>query len=143
MTSYWNLGEQSPESARYIYSLSIKKSHQINSNTVHHFVESIIFWVFFFICVDRIQLDKASTIKDAIDYIQDLQEQERNLQAEIMELESESLKKDPGFDFEEELPILLRSKKSRCDQIYDHRVPMSRPIEVHEVSRSLFRIGLT
>ncbi|KAJ6699725.1 TRANSCRIPTION FACTOR BHLH35 [Salix purpurea] len=79
------------------------------------------------------KLDKASTIKDAIDYIQDLQEQERNLQAEIMELESESLKKDPGFDFEEELPILLRSKKSRCDQIYDHRVPMSLPIKVHEL----------
>ncbi|KAF9679834.1 hypothetical protein SADUNF_Sadunf06G0056200 [Salix dunnii] len=79
------------------------------------------------------KLDKASTIKDAIDYIQDLQEQERRLQAEIMELESKSMKKDPRFDFDQELPILLRSKKSRCDQIYDHRVPIVYPIKVHEL----------
>lgn len=82
-------------------------------------------------------MDKASTLKDAIVYIQDLQEQERRLQAEIMELESKSLKKDPGFDFEQELPVLLRPKKTRYDQIYDHRAPISYPIKVHEVSHSL------
>jgi HD superfamily phosphohydrolase YqeK len=82
-------------------------------------------------------LDKASTLKDAIVYIQDLQEQERRLQAEIMELESKSLKKDPGFDFEQELPVLLRPKKTRYDHIYDHRAPISYPIKVHEVSHSL------
>ncbi|XP_024460553.2 transcription factor bHLH35 isoform X2 [Populus trichocarpa] len=79
------------------------------------------------------KLDKASTLKDAIVYIQDLQEQERRLQAEIMELESKSLKKDPGFDFEQELPVLLRPKKTRYDQIYDHRAPISYPIKVHEL----------
>ncbi|CAK7345698.1 unnamed protein product [Dovyalis caffra] len=85
------------------------------------------------------KLDKASTVKDAIEYIQDLQEQERTLQAEIMELESERLKKDPGYDFEQELPVLLRSKRTRSDQIY---YPMSYPIEVHEVSYS-FCTGVT
>jgi len=54
-----------------------------------------------------------------------------------MELESKSLKKDPGFDFEQELPVLLRPKKTRYDHIYDHRAPISYPIKVHEVSHSL------
>jgi len=61
-------------------------------------------------------MDKASIIKDAIDYIQELHEQERRIQAEILELESGKLKKDPGFDvFEQELPVLLRSKKKKID----------------------------
>ncbi|CAK7345702.1 unnamed protein product [Dovyalis caffra] len=55
------------------------------------------------------KLDKASIVKDAIEYIQDLQEQERRLQAEIMELESEKLKKDPGYEFEQELPFKVTS----------------------------------
>jgi len=61
-------------------------------------------------------MDKASIIKDAIDYIQELHKQERRIQAEILELESGKLKKDPGVDvFEQELPALLRSKKKKID----------------------------
>ncbi|KAG6740063.1 hypothetical protein POTOM_057697 [Populus tomentosa] len=82
------------------------------------------------------KLDKASIIKDAIDYIQDLQEQETRLQAEIMELESERSEKDKGFEFERELPVLLTSKKTRYDHISDHRVPRSDPIEVHQLTVS-------
>ncbi|CAK7345706.1 unnamed protein product [Dovyalis caffra] len=81
------------------------------------------------------KLDKASIIKDAIDYIQNLQEQERRLQAEIMELESKRLKKDPGFDFEQGLPVLLRSKRTSYDQMYYPRVARSTcPIQVYELT---------
>uniref|UniRef100_A0A6N2KKR5 BHLH domain-containing protein n=1 Tax=Salix viminalis TaxID=40686 RepID=A0A6N2KKR5_SALVM len=59
------------------------------------------------------KMDRASIIKDAINYIQELQEQERGIQAEILELESG---KSTGFDvFEQDLPVLLRSKKKRID----------------------------
>lgn len=82
-------------------------------------------------------MDKASIIKDAIKYIQELQEQERRIQDEIMELESGKSKNNPGNDFEEELPILLRSKKKRTDHFYDSGVSRTSPIEVLEVSLSL------
>ncbi|KAJ4833192.1 hypothetical protein Tsubulata_016063 [Turnera subulata] len=66
-----------------------------------------------------ILMDKASIIKDAIEYIQELHEQERAIQAEIIELESGKSKKNPaGYDFEQELPTLLRPKKKKiADQI--------------------------
>lgn len=80
------------------------------------------------------QMDKASIIKDAIEYIQELHEQERRIQAEIMELESGKSKKNSGYGFEQELPILLRSKKKKTDQFYDSRGPRTSPIEVLEVS---------
>lgn len=93
---------------------------------------------FFRFFVDQIQLDKASIIKDAIGYIQDLQEQERILQAEIREHESKRLKKHPDSGFEQELPDLLRSKRTRYDKIYHHSLGRSTcPIQVHEVSYSL------
>ncbi|KAL5549394.1 hypothetical protein UlMin_004625 [Ulmus minor] len=79
------------------------------------------------------KMDKASIIKDAIDYIQELHEQERRIQAEIMELESTKLKKNPGFDFGEDLPILLRSKKKKTEQFYDSGGPRTSPIEVFEL----------
>lgn len=82
-------------------------------------------------------MDKASIIKDAIEYIQELHEQERTIQAEILELESGKLKKNPGYGFEQELPTLLRSKKKKTDQFYDSGGPRTSPIEVLEVSPSL------
>lgn len=72
------------------------------------------------------QMDKASIIKDAIDYIQELQEQERRIEAEIMELENIKNKgavgvgyhhhKDEYFE-QEELPPVLRSKKKRTEKM--------------------------
>ena len=83
-------------------------------------------------------MDKASIIKDAIDYIQELHDQEKRIQAEIMDLESGKLKKNPGYDFDDqELPVLLRSKKKKTDQFYDSGGSRISPIEVLEVSTTL------
>ncbi|KAM1172441.1 hypothetical protein ACFX2I_022542 [Malus domestica] len=66
------------------------------------------------------KMDKASVIKDAIDYIQELHEQERRIQTEIVELiESGKSNKKSGSDFEQDLPVLLRSKKKKIEQLYD------------------------
>ncbi|KAJ8750887.1 hypothetical protein K2173_016068 [Erythroxylum novogranatense] len=79
------------------------------------------------------KMDKASIIKDAIDYIQELHEQERRIQAEIMELESRKLN-NPGYDFEQQLPILLRSKKKKLERWgYDYGGLRKSPIEVLEL----------
>ncbi|KAL7190809.1 hypothetical protein ACSBR2_022984 [Camellia fascicularis] len=45
----------------------------------------------------RAQMDKASIIKYAIDYIQELHEQERRIQADLIQLESGKLKKNAVF----------------------------------------------
>uniref|UniRef100_A0A7N2LIA6 BHLH domain-containing protein n=1 Tax=Quercus lobata TaxID=97700 RepID=A0A7N2LIA6_QUELO len=80
------------------------------------------------------KMDKASIIKDAIDYIQELHDQEKRIQAEIMDLESGKLKKNPGYDFDDlELPVLLRSKKKKTDQFYDSGGSRISPIEVLEL----------
>ncbi|XWS71004.1 hypothetical protein CRYUN_Cryun03dG0099700 [Craigia yunnanensis] len=79
------------------------------------------------------KMDKASIIKDAIDYIQELHDQETRIQAEIMELESGKLKKNPGYGYEQELPVLLRSKKTKLDNIFDYGGSRSSPIEVLEL----------
>ncbi|TKY72771.1 Transcription factor bHLH35 [Spatholobus suberectus] len=81
------------------------------------------------------KMDKASIIKDAIEYIQHLHEQEKIIQAEIMELESGMPKKSsPSYDFEQEqLPVVLRSKKKRTDQLYDSVSSRNSPIEVLEL----------
>ncbi|KAK7411976.1 hypothetical protein VNO78_03421 [Psophocarpus tetragonolobus] len=80
------------------------------------------------------KMDKASIIKDAIEYIQLLHEQEKIIQSEIMELESGMPKKSPSYDFEQEqLPVVLRSKKKRTEQIYDSVSSRNSPIEVLEL----------
>lgn len=88
-----------------------------------------------------LQMDKASIIKDAIEYIQQLHEQEKIIQAEIVELESGMPKNNNnnnpiiGYEFEQELPVLLRSKKKRTtdQQLYDSVTSRNSPIEVLEV----------
>ncbi|OWM86950.1 hypothetical protein CDL15_Pgr015986 [Punica granatum] len=77
------------------------------------------------------KMDKASIIKDAIDYIQELHEQERRIQSEIMDLEGGGNRNCSnntgglggdvyGVDFDHDLPLYLRSKKKRTDQLgYD------------------------
>ncbi|KAK5773334.1 hypothetical protein PVK06_049640 [Gossypium arboreum] len=78
------------------------------------------------------KMDKASIIKDAIDYIQELHDQEGRIQAEIRELESGKLKKNPGFEYDQELSG-LRSKKTKLDNIFDYGGSRASPIEVLEV----------
>ncbi|KAL1359381.1 hypothetical protein HN51_004696 [Arachis hypogaea] len=83
------------------------------------------------------KMDKASIIKDAIEYIQKLQEQERIIQSEIVELESGMMveKKNPNsYEFEhQELPVLLRSKKKRTDELYDSLNSRNSPIHILEL----------
>jgi len=82
-------------------------------------------------------MDKASIIKDAIEYIQELHEKEKIIQAEIMDLESGMPKKSSSSydDFEQEqLPAVLRSKKKRTAQIYDSVSSRNTPIEVLDVN---------
>ncbi|XP_065848925.1 transcription factor bHLH35 isoform X2 [Euphorbia lathyris] len=82
------------------------------------------------------KMDKASIIKDAIDYIQELHEQEKRIQGEIDELESGKMKNNSGYgygyDFEQ-LPVLLRSKKKKFRQDYDSASSQTYPIELLEL----------
>ncbi|GKV00313.1 hypothetical protein SLEP1_g13022 [Rubroshorea leprosula] len=81
------------------------------------------------------KMDKASIIKDAIDYIQELHEQEKRIQAELRELESGKSNRNPAnYDiFDQELPVLLRSKKTKVDNFYDSGGSRASPIEVLEM----------
>ncbi|KAK3435389.1 transcription factor bHLH35 isoform X2 [Eucalyptus grandis] len=82
------------------------------------------------------KMDKASIVKDAIDYIQDLREQEGKIRAEIAELESVILKKNPGFKFEGERspPAHPKSKRKRAKLRHDiSKSPDITPIEVLEL----------
>ncbi|KAJ4962891.1 hypothetical protein NE237_022830 [Protea cynaroides] len=77
------------------------------------------------------KMDKASIIKDAIGYIQELQQQEKRIQAEIIELESGKLKKNHhSTDSEIQNPVRLRTKKKRIDHNYGSR---SSSIELMEL----------
>ena len=61
------------------------------------------------------KLDRASIIKDAISYIQELQEQETRIQGEISQLESMASNKT-GNSFDDTMIPLTMSKKKRTDQ---------------------------
>ncbi|KAI7993278.1 Transcription factor bHLH35 [Camellia lanceoleosa] len=78
-------------------------------------------------------MDKVSIIKDAIDYIQELHEQERRIQADLIQLESGKLKKNAVFDLDQEIPTLSRLKKKRIDHSYDSRRSTTSSIEDLEV----------
>ncbi|CAN1229339.1 Transcription factor bHLH35 [Linum grandiflorum] len=81
-------------------------------------------------------MDKASIIKDAINYIQELHDLERRMQAEIAHLELSSLRKGI-YEMElEDLPLLLRSKKKKVedDRFYD-----ASPIELLELRVAYMR----
>ncbi|RDX86510.1 Transcription factor bHLH27, partial [Mucuna pruriens] len=78
------------------------------------------------------KMDKASIIKDAIEYIQHLHDQEKRIQAEILDLESGKLK-NPIYEFDQDLPILLRSKKKRTEHLLDSATSRNSPIEIIEV----------
>ncbi|GMP36726.1 hypothetical protein CsSME_00008752 [Camellia sinensis var. sinensis] len=82
------------------------------------------------------KMDKASIIKDAIDYIQELHEQERRIQADLIQLESGKLKKNAVFDLDQEIPTLSRLKKKRIDHSYDSRRSTTSTIEDLELSVS-------
>ncbi|XP_022841846.1 transcription factor bHLH27-like [Olea europaea var. sylvestris] len=81
------------------------------------------------------KMNKESIIKDAIDYIQKLQEEERTVQAEISDLESagtSSTSKIIGFDHQEE-NFYSNPKKIRTENFHDSGGSSSFPIEVLEV----------
>ncbi|PWA63779.1 basic helix-loop-helix (bHLH) DNA-binding superfamily protein [Artemisia annua] len=79
-------------------------------------------------------MDKASIIKDAIEYIQLLHDQERTIQAELMELESQKLEPE-NFNFNQETKSMSmeRSKKIRVEQAFDSSGSSSYPIEVQDL----------
>ncbi|XP_050919387.1 transcription factor bHLH35 isoform X2 [Lathyrus oleraceus] len=81
------------------------------------------------------KMDKASIVKDAIEYIQHLHEQEKNLEAEIMELQTGMPNNNitQNYDFDQELPVLLRSKKKRTDELYDSVSSTNSPIQLLEL----------
>lgn len=80
-------------------------------------------------------MDKASIIKDAIEYIQILHDQERTIQAELIQLEAEKLESE-NLDFGQEAGFMPteRSNKKRLVQALDPSGSRSYPIEVLEVS---------
>lgn len=73
-------------------------------------------------------MDKASIIKDAIDYIQQLQEQEATLQADIMELENNDNNNPKNHD----LPMLLTSRNTN---VFDSPIQL---LQVHLTPLSHF-----
>ncbi|KAG4959137.1 hypothetical protein AAZX31_13G084100 [Glycine max] len=86
------------------------------------------------------KMDKASIIKDAIEYIQHLHEQEKRIQAEILDLESRNKFKNPTYEFDQDLPILLRSKKKKTEHLFDSLSSRNSPsIEIIELRVTYMR----
>ncbi|KAK7291859.1 hypothetical protein RIF29_07347 [Crotalaria pallida] len=80
------------------------------------------------------KMDKASIVKDAIEYIEHLHEQEKSIQGEITELEASKQKHHPTYDnFQKELPVLLRSKKKRTEHLFADVSSRNFPIQVIEL----------
>ena len=93
------------------------------------------------------QMDKASIVKDAISYIQELQEQERRIQGEIAQLESMASKKqDLCSEDSKQADQTSSCKKKRtvhepqqlCSYDSGKSSSTSSPIEVIEVGHLLF-----
>ncbi|XP_077222674.1 transcription factor bHLH35-like isoform X1 [Tasmannia lanceolata] len=91
-------------------------------------------------CISK--MDKASTIKDAIKYIQELHEQEKKIQAEIIELETLKQKKIPICDIEHTSLSLSQSKKKRTDQSCDSTIEVLE-LTVYEVGERTSVISIT
>lgn len=73
-------------------------------------------------------MDKASIVKDAIDYILQLQDQERHMQAEILDLETLTQgRADHDLEFYDDTHLVQRKKERTA----------SEPIQVIEVILSL------
>ncbi|CAI9779832.1 unnamed protein product [Fraxinus pennsylvanica] len=81
------------------------------------------------------KMHKESIVKDAIDYIQKLHEEERKIQAELSDLESKSTISE--FDHEE--AFSLNPKRITSESFYDSGGSSSSPIEVLELRVSSMR----
>ncbi|GAA0169875.1 DNA-binding transcription factor [Lithospermum erythrorhizon] len=91
------------------------------------------------------KMDKASIVKDAIEYIKELHEQERTLKGEISKLESfgrfskrsssttSNNSSASVFDFDQETSISSKPKKTKIRQCHDFGVSRSTCIEVLEL----------
>ncbi|KAK1414077.1 hypothetical protein QVD17_29816 [Tagetes erecta] len=83
------------------------------------------------------KMDKASIIKDAIDYIQHLNDQERSIQAEIMELETQ--KANSGvFDIDQDVVSVSteKTKKKKIGQSLDSGESRVFPLEIIDLKVS-------
>lgn len=84
-------------------------------------------------------MDKASIIKDAIEYIQTLHEDQKRIGAEISELELGRSSDSPIFDFDQEVTTFYsKPKRSRRDNCCFGSKLRSTPIEVIEVCHFSF-----
>ncbi|KAK6126563.1 hypothetical protein DH2020_039706 [Rehmannia glutinosa] len=86
------------------------------------------------------KMDKASTIRDAIEYIKSLQSEEMTIKAEISELEisgisSSNISANFDIDIQEATISCSKTKRTRMDHCHDYagsRLVMPSPIEVLE-----------
>ncbi|XP_010539408.1 PREDICTED: transcription factor bHLH35-like [Tarenaya hassleriana] len=80
------------------------------------------------------KMDKASIIRDAIDYIQELQKEENRLEIEVRELESVRSKRSLTFDkdFDGELLVPVTAEMNKQVDHGSTRSRSSSPIEVLE-----------